>query len=435
MSDGNDVPSMPRSDGALKGIRVLDLSRILAGPWASQILGDLGAQVLKVEHPSDGDDTRHWGPPFLDSPAGSRDSAYFSCCNRNKQALAIDFSHPEGAALVRRLACSSDIVIENFRVGHLEKYGLHHVALRAEKPDLIYCSITGFGQTGPYASRGGYDFLIQGMSGLMSVTGYPEEGRASEPLKVGIPVSDLFTGLYAATSILAALNHRNRTGEGQHIDCALLDSQLAVMSNQAANYLVGGAKPKPLGNEHPTVVPYRDFEVADGRLLIAITNDRQFRNFCVLLGCEELGNDERFATNAGRSTNRRALEDVLAPLIAKWRSADLLAAMEKAKLPCGPINTVDVALTDPHVRSRGLLHTLHRDDGGTVPVIGYPHQFSRSPATFRKAPPRLGQDTRKVLRELLMLEAAELDRLEAKGAIMDASLDRKLFSPGCQSSR
>jgi crotonobetainyl-CoA:carnitine CoA-transferase CaiB-like acyl-CoA transferase len=428
MSDGNDVSSMPRSDGALKGIRVLDLSRILAGPWASQILGDLGAQVLKVEHPSEGDDTRHWGPPFLDSPAGSKDSAYFSCCNRNKEALAIDFSHPEGAALVRRLACSSHIIIENFRVGHLEKYGLDYAALRAEKPDLIYCSITGFGQTGPYASRGGYDFLIQGMSGLMSVTGHPDEGRGSEPLKVGIPVSDLFTGLYAAISILAALNHRDRTGEGQYIDCALLDSQLAVMSNQAANYLVGGAKPKPLGNEHPSVVPYRDFKVADGRLLIAITNDRQFRNFCALLGCEELTGDERFLTNAGRSANRRALEDVLAPLIAKWRSADLLEAMEKAKLPCGPINTVDEALTDPHVRSRGLMHTMHRDDGGTVPVIGYPHQFSCSPATLRKAPPRLGQDTRKVLRELLMLDTAELDRLEAKGAIMDASLDRKVDS-------
>jgi crotonobetainyl-CoA:carnitine CoA-transferase CaiB-like acyl-CoA transferase len=425
MSDRNDVSSMPPTAGALKGIRVLDLSRILAGPWASQILGDLGAKVLKVEHPSEGDDTRHWGPPFLDSPAGSRDSAYFSCCNRNKEALAIDFSHPEGAALVRRLAGSSDIVIENFRVGHLEKYGLDYATLRAEKPDLIYCSITGFGQTGPYAKRGGYDFLIQGMSGLMSVTGHPDDGRGSEPLKVGIPVSDLFTGLYAAISIVAALNYRNRTREGQRIDCALLDSQLAVLSNQAANYFVGGATPKPLGNEHPSVVPYRDFKVADGRLLIAITNDRQFRNFCALLGCEELSTDERFLTNAGRCANRRALEDVLAPLLAKWRSADLLAAMERVKLPCGPINTVEEALTDPHVRSRGLMHTMHRDDGGAVPVIGYPHQFSRSPPTLRKAPPRLGQDTRKVLRELLMLDAAELDRLEANGTIMDASLDRK----------
>jgi crotonobetainyl-CoA:carnitine CoA-transferase CaiB-like acyl-CoA transferase len=422
MADSEATSGIPAAGGALHGVRVLDLSRILAGPWASQILGDFGAHVLKVERPGEGDDTRHWGPPFLDSSTGSVDAAYFSCCNRNKESLAIDFSQPNGAQLVRRLALMSDIVIENFRVGHLKKYGLDYETLRVEKPDLIYCSITGFGQTGPYASRGGYDFLIQGMSGLMSMTGHPDEGRGCEPLKVGIPVSDLFTGAYAAVSMLAALNHKTRTGEGQYIDCALLDSQLAALSNQAANYLVGGAKPKPLGNEHPTVVPYRDFIASDGRVLIAIVNDRQFRRFCTLLECGQLGEDERFRTNAERHNNRQVLEGILAPIIAKWRSAELQKAMEEAKLPCGPINSIDEILADPHVRSRDLTHTLYRDDGVAVSVIGYPHKLSRTPATYRIAPPRLGQDTRRVLGELLALDRGELDRLETNGTIADVSL-------------
>jgi len=420
MPDDETSSVIQNRSSALEGIRVLDLSRVLAGPWASQILGDFGAQVLKVERPGEGDDTRHWGPPFLESTTGNLDAAYFSCCNRNKEALAVDFSRPEGAALIRRLAAMSDIVIENFRVGHLVKYGLDYETLRSENPNLIYCSVTGFGQTGPYADRGGYDFLIQGMSGLMSMTGQPDIGNGSEPLKVGIPVSDLFTGVYVAVSVLAALNHRNRTGEGQYIDCALLDSQLAVLSNQAANYLVGGTKPRPLGNEHPTVVPYRDFEVADGRLLIAIANDRQFRGFCTLLGCRELSNDDRFTTVSRRNTNRQALEALLTPLIIQWNAADLLQAMRDAKLPCGPINTIDEILADPHVQARALIHTLYRDDGVAVPVIGYPHQLSRSPATFRKAPPSLGQDTRKILSELLKLDRQELDRLEANGTIADA---------------
>ena len=393
---------------------------MLAGPWASQILGDFGAEVLKVERPGEGDDTRRWGPPFLDAPSHA-DAAYYSCCNRNKEGLAIDFSQPEGASLIRRLAAQSDILIENFRVGQLQKYGLDYATLSTSNPRLIYCSVTGFGQTGPYASRGGYDFLIQGMSGLMTMTGHADEGSGINPLKVGIPVSDLFAGLYAAVSILVALNHRNRTGEGQHIDCSLLDSQLAVLSNQAANYLVAGVKPRPLGNEHPTVVPYRDFTTADGRLLVALVNDRQFRKFCTVLERPEIADDERFGTNERRSANRRELEDVLVPLIRQWKTADLLAVLEQAKLPAGPINTIDEILADPHVRTRNLQHLLYRDDGVAIPILGYPHRLSRSPATARKAPPRLGQDTCRALQRVLGLTEPELHALELNGTIVDSS--------------
>ena len=413
----NDGVRPSHSGGALDGIRVLDLSRVLAGPWATQILGDFGAHVLKVERPGQGDDTRDWGPPFISSELEDSDAAYFTCCNRNKEALAVDFSRPEGAALIRRLARDSDILVENFRVGHLKKYGLDYNSLCSENPRLIYCSVTGFGQSGLYADRGGYDFLIQGMSGLMSVTGHPNDGTEAEPLKVGIPVSDLFTGLYVAISALAALNHRNRTGEGQHIDCALLDSQLATLSNQAAAYLIDGIRPKAWGNEHPTVVPYRDFATADGRLLIAVVNELQFQKLCSLLGCPDVAEDKRFQTNRDRNRNRQDLENRLAPLIKLWPSDALLNAMEKAKLPCGPINTIDQILADPHVLSRDLVHTLYRDDGTAVRVIGYPHRLSRSPTTYRIAPPRLAQDTRRVLAKLLDLDDASLDALEADGTI------------------
>jgi crotonobetainyl-CoA:carnitine CoA-transferase CaiB-like acyl-CoA transferase len=421
----NDGIGSAYSGGALDGIRVLDLSRVLAGPWATQILGDFGAQVLKVEKPGQGDDTRGWGPPFIGENPEDADAAYFTCCNRNKEALAIDFSRPEGAALVRRLARSSDILVENFRVGHLKKYGLDYDSLYSENPRLIYCSVTGFGQSGLYADRGGYDFLIQGMSGLMSVTGHPEDGSGAEPLKVGIPVSDLFTGLYVAISALAALNHRNRTGEGQHIDCALLDSQLATLSNQAAAYLTDGVRPKAWGNEHPTVVPYRDFATANGRLLIAVANDLQFKKLCALLDCPKVAEDQRFRTNRDRNINRQDLENRLAPAIKQWTSEALLNAMERAKLPCGPVNTIDQILADPHVVSRDLVHTLYRDDGTAVRVIGYPHRLSRTPTTYRSAPPRRAQDTRRVLSQLLDLDDASLDALEADGTIASALKSRE----------
>jgi crotonobetainyl-CoA:carnitine CoA-transferase CaiB-like acyl-CoA transferase len=417
----NDGVRPSYSAGALDGIRVLDLSRVLAGPWATQILGDFGAEVLKVERPGQGDDTRGWGPPFVGGELGVSDAAYFTCCNRNKEALAIDFSRPEGAALIRRLARDSDILVENFRVGHLKKYGLDYDSLRAENPRLIYCSVTGFGQVGPYADRGGYDFLIQGMSGLMSVTGNADNGDEAEPLKVGVPVSDLFTGLYTAVSSLVALNHRHRTGEGQHVDCALLDSQLATLANQAAAYLMDGKRPKALGNQHPSVVPYRDFETADGRLLVTVANDTQFRKFCSLLGFPKMAEDARFQTNRKRNINRRELEEELASLIKQWPSEALMDAMEIAGLPCGPVNTIDQILADPHVLSRDLVHTLYRDDGTAVRVVGYPHRLSRTPASYRIAPPRLAQDTRKILAKLLGLSEAELDGLEANGTIANAT--------------
>ena len=402
---------------ALSGLRVLDLSRVLAAPWATQILGDLGAEVLKVEKPGRGDDTRHWGPPFLEDGSARPDAAYFFCANRNKRSVAIDFARPEGAALVRRLAAEADIVVENFRTGSLAKYGLDAPTLLAANPRLIYLSVTGFGQTGPYARRGGYDFLIQGMSGLMSVTGRPDGEAGAGPMKVGLPVSDLFTGLYGAICVLAALQHRHATGEGQHVDCALLDSQVALLVNQAMNLLVGGAVPQRLGNAHPNVVPYRDFAASDDYILVACGSDAQFRALCDLLGRGDLAEDPRFADNAGRQRDRRPLEVELARAIAPWRAADLLAAMAEAGVPGGPINSVEQVLQDPQIAARELLQRMRRDDGTEVTVIGFPGQLSRSPATYRLAPPRLGQDTRDVLASTLGLTEAEIERLRLAGVI------------------
>ncbi|WP_374588909.1 CaiB/BaiF CoA transferase family protein [Novosphingobium sp.] len=399
--------------GPLAGIKVLDLSRVLAGPWSGQMLGDLGAEVIKVEQPGQGDDTRKWGPPFL--PDGSRDSAYYLCANRNKRSVAIDLSRPEGQELVRKLAAEADIVLENFRVGGLAKYGLDYAALKAVRPDLIYCSITGFGQTGPDKDKGGYDFLIQGMSGLMSVTGEAN----GHPLKVGIPVSDLTTGLYATISILAALQHRNRTGEGQHIDLALLDAQMALLANQGSNWLNGGAEPRRMGNQHPTIVPYQDFACADGDIIIALGNDRQFRDLVAVLGLPEMAEDPRFATSAQRSDNREAMFAAINPAIASWKSEDLLAALEAAKLPCGKINTIPQALVQPQTVARELVQEIARDDGTPVRFVGYPGKFSASPVTYRHAPPRSGQDTRAVLGEVLGLSDAEVDALAADGIVAE----------------
>ena len=399
--------------GPLAGIKVLDLSRVLAGPWSGQMLGDLGAEVIKVEQPGQGDDTRKWGPPFL--PDGSRDSAYYLCANRNKRSVAIDLSRPEGQELVRKLAAEADIVLENFRVGGLAKYGLDYAALKAVRPDLIYCSITGFGQTGPDKDKGGYDFLIQGMSGLMSVTGEAN----GHPLKVGIPVSDLTTGLYATISILAALQHRNRTGEGQHIDLALLDAQMALLANQGSNWLNGGAEPRRMGNQHPTIVPYQDFACADGDIIIALGNDRQFRDLVAVLGLPEMAEDPRFATSAQRSDNREAMFAAINPAIASWKSEDLLAALEAAKLPCGKINTIPQALVQPQTVARELVQEIARDDGTPVRFVGYPGKFSASPVTYRHAPPRSGQDTRAVLGEVLGLSDAEVDALAAEGIVAE----------------
>ena len=403
--------------GPLDGLTVLDLSKVLAGPWSTQILGDLGAEVIKVELPGVGDETRRWGPPFLDD--GSGDAAYYLAANRNKRGIAINLATEGGADIIRQLAAKADIVVENFKVGALSRYGLDYTALSAIKPDLIYCSITGFGQDGPHAQRGGYDFLVQGMSGLMSVTGFPDD-QGGAPTKVGIPVSDLFTGLYATIAILAAVNHRNSTGEGQHIDCALLDTQLALLANQASNYLNGGMAPGRLGNEHPNVVPYQDFATSDGHVLVAVGTDKQFRDFCTLIGLGELGTDERFASNSGRSVNRRALQDLLRPAIAGWTSADLLAAMKQNGLPGGPVNAIPEALADPQVEARDLVQTFERD-GQTVRTLAFPAKLSKSPATYRHAPPVRGADTAQVLSHYLGLNPEQINALAAQGIVEETA--------------
>ena len=409
--------SEPQATGPLAGITVLDLSRVLAGPWCSQVLGDLGADVIKVEQPGQGDDTRKWGPPFLDD--GSRDAAYYLCANRNKRSVAINIADPAGADLIRQFAVQADVVIENFRVGGLAKYGLDYDSLRAIKPDLIYLSITGFGQTGPLRNNGGYDFLVQGMSGLMSVTGLPDGEPGGGPMKVGIPISDLTTGLYAAISVLAAFNHRHATGEGQRIDLALLDTQVALLANQASNWMNGGMVPRRLGNQHPNTVPYQDFACSDGSVLVALGNDRQFRAFTALIGLPDLADDERFAISAGRSVNRDALLALMRPAIAKWTSADLIAAMEAAKLPGGKVNEIPEILDHPQIAARGLVHGMARSDGTPVKVLGFPAQLSASPATYRHAPPRSGEDIAAVLGERLGLDRTEIDRLVAAGVIAE----------------
>lgn len=405
------------SDGPLSGLKVLDLSRVLAGPWASQILGDLGAEVWKIERPSAGDDTRTWGPPFVQGANGVSDAAYYLCANRNKRSVAVDFARPEGAEIVRRMAAEADIVVENFKTGALARHGLDYASLSALNPRLIYCSVTGFGHTGPYSTRGGYDFLIQGMSGLMSVTGRPNGEPGAGPIKVGLPVSDLFTGLYAAVSILAALRHREVSGEGQHIDCALLDSQVAVLVNQGTNFLVGGQTPGRLGNAHPNVVPYREFETSDGYVLVACGSDGQFQNLCRLLGLQEAADDPRFKKNDGRLRHRVELEKTLAKAVKTWTSAQFFAAMEQAGVPGGPINTIDQTLADPQIVARGLLKQMTRKDGTPVTVIGYPSQLSRTPATYRIAPQTHGEDTADVLAQFGVDEAARA-RLKSEGVIL-----------------
>jgi crotonobetainyl-CoA:carnitine CoA-transferase CaiB-like acyl-CoA transferase len=400
----------------LEGIRVVELARILAGPWCGQLLADLGAEVVKIERPGEGDDTRHWGPPFLHDAAGeNRDAAYFHACNRGKTSEAIDIATPEGQAAVRALVADADVVIENYKVGGLVKYGLDPASLRTLNPRLVVCSITGFGQTGPYAPRAGYDFIIQGMGGFMSLTGEPD----GAPQKAGIAYADIFTGVYSAVAILAALRRRDVTGEGAHIDMALLDTQVALLANQASNYLNGGMIPRRLGNEHPNTVPYQDFSCADGDILVALGNDRQFRAFCNLIGRPDLPEDPRFADNGGRSPNRKALQDEMGPAIAKWTSADLIAAMEAAKLPGGLVNEIPDILADPHIAAREVIREMTRSDGTKVKVLGYPGKFSKTPADYQAAPPRSGEDTRAVLGTLLDLGDDQLAELIEAGVIAD----------------
>lgn len=385
---------------ALAGIRVLDLSRVLAGPWSTQILADLGADVVKVEVPGRGDDTRAWGPPFLKGADGEDEigtSAYYLAANRNKRSIAVDFASSEGAALLRQLATKADIVIENFKVGGLKKYGLDWESLRAVKPNLVYCSVTGFGQTGPYASRGGYDFVAQGMGGFMAITG--EEG--GQPLRAGVAMADVTTGLYATISILAALRHAERTGEGQHIDISLLDTQIACLANQAMNWLVGGVDPGRLGNRHPTVVPYKTFDVADGTIIIAIGNDGQFRAFCALMGVPQLAQDERFVTASARLINRDAIEAEVQRLVANEPGLPLIDRLAAAGVPAGPVNKVSEVFADLFITARNVVHDFVRADGAHIPSVAFPGKLSATPATMRRPPPRVGEDEQSILADWL----------------------------------
>jgi crotonobetainyl-CoA:carnitine CoA-transferase CaiB-like acyl-CoA transferase len=411
----------------LSQVRVLELSRILAGPWAGQTLADLGASVIKVERPGTGDDTRSWGPPFVERSTGageiSSDAAYYLCANRGKRSITVDFTQPEGQKIVSALAARSDVLIENFKVGGLEKYGLDYASLREVNPGLIYCSITGFGQTGPYRARPGYDFMIQGMSGLMSVTGEPDAAPGGKPLKVGVAVSDIFAGLYAVIAIQAALAHRAATGIGQHIDLALLDVQAAVLANQALNFLVSGRAPGRLGNAHPNIVPYEAFAASDGHFVLAVGNDDQFARFCEVAGRPELATDERFATNPRRVENREQLSRIIGELMGTRSCNEWLSAFDAAGVPCGPINSIEQLFDDPQVKSRGLRIDIPDIDdsgqptGGTLPGVASPIGYSETPLRYDLPPPRLGQHTDEILRESLGMTETDLERVRASGVI------------------
>jgi crotonobetainyl-CoA:carnitine CoA-transferase CaiB-like acyl-CoA transferase len=383
----------------LEGIRVLDLSRVLAGPWASQTLADLGAEVIKVERPGTGDDTRSWGPPYATDAKGNAtgDSAYFLATNRGKKSVAIDMTDPQGQNAVRALAGTSDILIENFKVGGLAKYGLDYATLAPINPRLVYCSITGFGQTGPYRDRAGYDFMVQGLGGLMSITGAPDHTPGGGPIKVGVAVADIFTGLYATIGILAALRHREQTGRGDHIDMALLDVQVAVLANQALNYLTTSVSPARLGNAHPNIVPYQTFATSDGHFILAVGNDSQFRRFCETAGCPELADNELFANNPARVTNRDELVPLIEAQTRRRPTGRWIADLEAAGVPCGPINDLEAVFADEQVRHRGLRLDLPHAVAGTVPSVACPIHFLNAKLNLRNGPPALGEHTREVL--------------------------------------
>jgi crotonobetainyl-CoA:carnitine CoA-transferase CaiB-like acyl-CoA transferase len=394
----------------LAGIKVLDLSRVLAGPWCTQLLADLGAEVIKIERPGAGDDTRHWGPPWF-GEGQARVAAYFLSCNRGKKSAAIDFSKPEGAALVRRLAAEADVIVENFKVGGLEKFGLDAASLRAANPRLVYASITGFGQDGPYADRAGYDYIIQGMGGMMSITGIPDGEPGGGPMRVGVAVVDLFTGMYTAVSILSALFRRERTGEGTHIDMALFDTQLAVLANQVSNALVSGKDPPRQGNTHPNIVPYQLFDAADKPLIIAVGNDRQFAKLAQLCGHPEWATDERFASNAARVANRAEMVGLVAACVRQKSAAEWFDLLDGAGIPAGPINKISEALADVQAQHRQMVRSI-----GGVPQMGSPVRLDGERADADLPPPSLGEHTDEVLRALA-LGREEIERLKTAGVI------------------
>lgn len=404
-------PSQP-----LEGVRILDLSRILAGPTSTQLLGDLGADVIKVERPGAGDDTRKWGPPFVTDENGdpTRESAYYLSANRNKRSITVNLASKAGQDLIKRLLKECDILVENYKTGGLKKYGLAYDDLKDEFPSLVYCSITGFGQTGPYSNRAGYDFLAQGLGGIMSLTG-PKEGP---PMKCGVGIADVMCGMYAATSILAALRHRDRTGQGQQIDCALLDTQVAWLINEGCNYLLSGKRPIPQGNEHPNIVPYSVFESADGHFILAVGNDSQFQKWCEFAGANDLAGDPRYQTNSLRIENR---EDLYAAMPAYTRlktSQEWIDGLAERGVPCGPIKHVDEVFEDPHIVARAMQVDVphHQAGSGSVPLIANPVKFSETPVQYRHAPPTLGQHTKEILRDVLGCDEAEMQALADSGA-------------------
>ncbi|KOR23086.1 CaiB/BaiF CoA transferase family protein [Burkholderia cenocepacia] len=405
--------------GALSHIRVLDLTRVLAGPWCAQTLADFGADVIKVERPGAGDDTRHWGPPYLKDSDGAdtAEAAYYLAANRNKRSVTIDIATPEGQQIVRELAARSDVVLENYKVGQLKKYGLDYEALRAVKPDLVYCSVTGFGQTGPYAHRAGYDFIVQGIGGFMSITGERDGEPGGGPQKAGVAIADLATGLYSTIAVLAALAHRDRTGEGQYIDMALLDVQVALLANMNTNFLASGKPPVRWGNAHPNIVPYQTFQTRDGWIIVAVGNDGQFRKFVEAGGRPELADDERFATNPSRVRHRDTLVPILAEMVKARGKADWIGALEAAGVPCGPINDLDEVFDNEQVIARGMQVSLPHPCGADVKLVRNPIRMSATPPDARTAPPLLGAQTEDVLRDMLGYDDVRIAALKAKQAI------------------
>jgi len=417
------LSTAPLTPAALHGIRVLDLSRVLAGPWCTQTLADLGAEVIKVERPRSGrhpggDDTRGWGPPFLKDAQGhdTAEAAYFLGANRNKRSIAVDISKPAGQALIRRMAAACDVLVENYKVGDMARYGLDAASLLADCPRLVYCSITGYGQTGPYRDRAGYDYAVQGAGGLMSVTGERDDLPGGGPQKVGVAVADLFTGMYATVAILAALRHRDATGQGQAIDMALLDTQVAMLANLGANYLVTRQAPRRAGNAHQNIVPYQVFEVADGHVILAVGNDGQFERYCAVAGCAELARDPRFARNADRVRHRETLVPLLAERMRTRTRADWLASLDAAAVPCGPINDLADVFADPQVRARGMTVSVPHPLQPALELVASPMKLSATPVTVRRPPPLLGEHTDEVLVEFGLTQE-EVGDLRAQGVI------------------
>ena len=405
--------------GALSHLRVLDLTRVLAGPWCTQTLADLGAEVIKIERPHAGDDTRHWGPPYAKNEEGSdtTEAAYYLAVNRNKKSVTLDISTPQGQALIAQLVAEADVLVENYKVGQLAKYGLDYESLKAIKPNLIYCSITGFGQTGPYAPRPGYDFIVQGLGGFMSVTGERDDLPGSGPQKAGVAIADLFTGAHATIAILAALAHRDRTGEGQHLDICLLDVQVAMMANMATNYLATDTPPQRWGNAHPNIVPYQVFKVADGWVIVACGNDGQFRKLVEVGGEPALADDERFAINPQRVRNRQVLIPLLEPMMLRKTRAQWITELEGAGVPCGPINDLADVFKDPHVLAREMRLDLPHPTAGHISVPASALKMSGSPVEYRMPPPLLGEHTDSVLGQLAGLSTSELEELRRRAVI------------------